>query len=89
MSGNNNVGGTIGYLYTDATSNRTALYKITANEFTNSGNVSGVKYVGGLLGYARSDDNSSYIMNYSFTGAVTAESDFGDVAGKLENISIK
>ena len=63
--------------------------KITANEFTNSGNVSGVKYVGGLLGYARSDDNSSYIMNYSFTGAVTAESDFGDVAGKLENISIK
>ena len=89
VSGSNNVGGTIGYLYTDATSNRTALYKITANEFTNSGNVSGVKYVGGLLGYARSDDNSSYIMNYSFTGVVTAESDFGDVAGKLENISIK
>ena len=80
------VGGLIGYGYFKKGSGGLVIYIFDSK---NSGDVQGQMYVGGLVGYAYSDSTQSSIMDSTSTGRVTGESAFDDIAGKLENITIK
>ncbi len=55
---------------------------------SNTGDVSGKEYVGGLFGYAYASNQDSALTDCSSTGTVKASSDKGDIAGKLENITV-
>ena len=54
----------------------------------NTGNVTGDTYVGGIIGFGTASSNNSAIYDSTSTGTVEGTSDFGEIAGKLENITI-
>ena len=76
-----NVGGIAGKCLT-----RT---KFMSVNLINSGDVNGQSFVGGIFGHVKSEQSNSYISDSSSTGNVTGTSDYGEIAGKLENVEIK
>ena len=89
VTGTKYVGGVIGYLtaYVDGSGSDGSTI-VNVNAFENSASASGTQYVGGIVGYAYSDNGSSQMANSKSSGAVTAESYVGGLAGRLENVKM-
>lgn len=79
------VGGLFGHMYF----NEGNSYTVFMTELHNSANISGKAYVGGLIGYGETDSDKSSVKDSSASGVVSGSSNYGKIAGKLENITIK
>jgi len=86
ITGTDYVGGMCGYARLYSNNDDTPLY---VDNFDNSGDIDGNTYVGGLLGYASSDSTKSCLTGCTSTGIVSGISNYGNLAGKLENITVE
>lgn len=83
----NYVGGLIGYADVDNTYASWASAALYATKLTNSGQVSGKKYLGGLFGYVKTDSRNSSVMDVTATGTVSGSSNYGKRYGYVENVT--
>ena len=84
------VGGLVGYAFLqDTASSGSYCYKLNVVDCKNTGNITGKTYVGGLIGYGKSDSSSSVILDSVSSGTVSGSANYDNIAGKLENITIK
>ena len=83
------VGGIIGYLYAVNSYSSSRITSVYATKMTNTGSVSGKRYVGGIFGYAKTDSGKSSVIDVVATGAVSGSSDFGKQYGYVENIQFQ
>ncbi len=81
------AGGLIGYATAARYSYSDHTYNLT--DSTNTGAIKGKSYVGGLFGHAHASSKNSAIIDSTSSGSVSASSNKGTIAGKLENIEIK
>lgn len=86
VSGNNYVGGILGSCDVSSQYGSACLIITT---FKNQANITGNAYVGGCIGFGQTDSSESNMMDCSSTGTITGTSDYGEIAGKLENIKLQ